>query len=84
MKQQRQQGFAQNEPLIVLSIFGIFCLVLAAAVGTAFHWAWIWQLVAGISLFGMLTGVFALVVHVSVAQERRNTVQQKLPPSNEN
>lgn len=83
MKQQRQQGFAQNEPLIVLSVFGIFCLALAAAVGTVFHWAWIWRLVAGVSLFGMLTGVFALFVHVSLAQERRTTMQQKQPPSHE-
>ena len=82
MKQQRQQGFAQNEPVIVVLLFAVFGLTLAVAVGVMFHWFWIWRLVAGVSLFGMLTGILALVVHVSVAQEKRTIARQKPPPSN--
>jgi hypothetical protein len=84
MKQMRQQGFAQNEPIIVLLIFAVLCLTLAIAVGAKFHWLWIWRMVAGVSLFGMLIGIFAFGVHVSAIQENRTIAQQKQPPSNEN
>ena len=81
MKRQSQQGFAQNEPMIVLSFFVVFCLALAAAFGAMFHWLWIWRIISGFGLFGVLTGVFALVVYVSGAQEKRTAAQQHEPPS---
>jgi len=81
-KVKRRRGFVQNEPFIVLALFGVLCLLMASVGGAAFRLPWYWGLTAGAGFFALGLGAFFLYVHVSMVQEERaaKTKERHQPP----
>ncbi len=76
-QKMKQRGFVQNEPIIVLVIFGVLCLIIGLRLGAALRWPWVSGLTAGAGLFGLGVGVFALYVWGSIVQEKRIAERRK-------